>query len=793
MQNDDDRKSSDVLVRALPPGASESERLSLPAAARTPADWPLLPVATLLSLCWAAFCWPWLSGAVTIPWDAKAHFLPQIQFLAASLARGELPFWTPNVFAGHPQIADPQSMMFSPPILLLALLDPAPSLWSTDTTVLLVVLLGGIGVLLLGRDWGWHWAGALVAAIAFQYGGSMAWRIQHFGQVMSLCYLPFALFFLGRALDRSSTAYGAAAGLTAAFIVLGRDQVGLSSLYLLAGYVVWYWLTAPSKKSAIVNSLRPLMAGGAVGLAIVVIPVILTLLLATESNRPSIDFVSAGRGSLHPALLVTSTVPHIFGAAGPMEKYWGPPSFTWTGTDLFIAQNVGQLYLGAIPLFLLAIGLVRGVFWDRQIRFVTFAAIFALLYALGWYTPVFRLMYEALPGVDLYRRPADATFLLGAMGALLAGYVMHRMMTKTLPPASLLQQALTVGLIAFPFVLCLVFAQRFDRIDMAVDPLLLGFASVAVSGLAFLIALRLKAVQPVLAAGIIVVALTADLAINNGPNGATALPPSDIAMLEPDTDSEVVWLLKERLAKSQDTVRRDRVELAGLGFHWPNASLTHGFDNTLGYNPVRLDLYTKATGAGDTVGLPDQRKFTPLFPSYRSTLADLLGLRFIATGVPIEKIDHNIKPGDLTLLAHTADGYVYENPRALPRVLFANRAMKTDFDQLLADGNWPDADLRTTVLLDTDPPAEEMAPGTVQLRSYSNTEVVIEADSPDGGWVVLLDVWHPWWSVEVDGYTDQIQRANVLFRAVEVPPGTHTVRFVFRPFWGAFHQLWNSP
>ncbi len=92
--------------------------------------------------------------------------------------------------------------------------------------------------------------------------------------------------------------------------------------------------------------------------------------------------------------------------------------------------------------------------------------------------------------------------------------------------------------------------------------------------------------------------------------------------------------------------RRDRIELAGLGFHWPNASLTHGLENTLGYNPVRLGLYSAATGAEDTVSLPDQRKFSPLFPSYRSTLANLLGLRFIATGAPIETMDRTLKPGD---------------------------------------------------------------------------------------------------------------------------------------------------
>src|SRR5262249_41369289 len=38
---------------------------------------------------------PWLSGAVTVPWDAKAQFRPQLQFLAKSLADGESPFWTP--------------------------------------------------------------------------------------------------------------------------------------------------------------------------------------------------------------------------------------------------------------------------------------------------------------------------------------------------------------------------------------------------------------------------------------------------------------------------------------------------------------------------------------------------------------------------------------------------------------------------------------------------------------------------------------------------------------------------
>ena len=43
------------------------------------------------------------------------------------------------------------------------------------------------------------------------------------------------------------------------------------------------------------------------------------------------------------------------------------------------------------------------------------------------------------------------------------------------------------------------------------------------------------------------------------------------------------------MAQSPD--RRNRIEIAGVDFHWPNASMTHRLDNTLGYNPVHLDTY----------------------------------------------------------------------------------------------------------------------------------------------------------------------------------------------------------
>jgi hypothetical protein len=55
--------------------------------------------------------------------------------------------------------------------------------------------------------------------------------------------------------------------------------------------------------------------------------------------------------------------------------------------------------------------------------------------------------------------------------------------------------------------------------------------------------------------------------------------------------------------------------------------------------------------------------------------------------------------------------------------------------------------------------------------------------------VVLNDPWQPWWFASIDGQPAEILRANVLFRAVAVPPGRHIVRFEFRPLAGAWKEL----
>jgi hypothetical protein len=764
----------------------------------SPGRWPLASVCAIVLIAWLALSWPWLSGTLTIPWDAKAHFHPQLQFLADAFHKGRSPFWTPYVFSGSPQVADPQSLIFSPTFALIAALNPAPDFRWSDGALLGTLLLGALSIVVIFRDRGWHPAGAVVAALSFAFGAVAAWRIQHVGQVLSLGYFAITLFLLSRALERGSIAYGFAAGIVSGFMVLGRDQVALLGVYVLAGLTIAAILMAQSPWRAFRASLPPLIAGTVGAILVATVPILLTAFIAQESNRPVIDFVEAGKGSLHPAALLTGLFANLYGAAGPLADFWGAPSPAWEARfgplSLFLARNMSQLYLGLLPMgLILTVGLVRGALWRREIVPLTVAAIIVLLFALGRYTPAFRVLFE-LPGISFYRRPADALFILGALLALLGGYLTHLVMTGAAPKARPWQVALEALIFAGALALALWLAWTVGRIPVTTMPLVIA-ALCGMLSLGGLMAARgLARRGSALAASIVLAAvLTMDLSVNNGPSESTALPAQTYDVLRKDSGNETIALLKRETARTMAPDRRDRIELAAIDFHWPNASLVHDLDNTLGYNPLRLGLYTKATGAGDHVALPDQRTFSPLMPGYRSLLADMLGLRFIATGVPVEQIDKRLKPGDLKQIARTKDAFVYENPRALPRVLLVTDARKADFDAILRTGEWPQGfDPRRTVLLDRDPPPLPTGPlgaDSVAIRDYGTTTVTLAAETARGGYLVLNDVWHHWWQVEIDGQPAELLRANVLFRAVVVPPGKSTARFVFRPLQGLWHDI----
>src|SRR5215207_4621747 len=190
----------------------------------------------LLFVAAAAAMWP-LTSAV-VPWDSKNHFYPMLRYLGAALQHGELPLWNPYHFSGHPSVADPQSLLFTPTMLLFGWLIPSPSMELFDAVVFAHLLPGALAMLALFRRRGWGPAGGVIAAMIFILGGSASGRLQHTGIISGYGFYPLALWLLEETLDRRSYAYGVLFAVTAALMTVGRDQVAFLFALSLIGVVV---------------------------------------------------------------------------------------------------------------------------------------------------------------------------------------------------------------------------------------------------------------------------------------------------------------------------------------------------------------------------------------------------------------------------------------------------------------------------------------------------------------------------------------------------------------------------
>jgi hypothetical protein len=514
--------------------------------------------------CWSVFVFPWLWGEVTIPYDAKAHFLPQLQFLANALHTGQSPFWTHNVFGGSPQIADPQSLIFSP-ALLLAFLEPVPSFRQLDLYCFALLALAGFSVLMFFRDRGWHPAGAIVAALATAFGGSSIWRIQHIKQIESFAFSMLALWLLERALDRKSIRYGFLSGVAAGLMIMEPGQVAMLGCYLLAGYTLNHWFGQPRFWTSARETLPPLLCGGLMTVLLAAGPILFSFLFVLDSNRPEIPFKEAIRGSLHPASLLTAIVPNLYSVRGDLP-YWGPGSIGWPAEWLSMSENMLEVYVGTLPiLLLLALALMRRRLWSHEIRFFSIAGAALLIYAVGRYTHVFTWLYHYIPGIDLFRRPADATYALGAMVSIASGYSLHLIASGKERPSKK-SSYVVLGIIAVLIATSLGVAAHHGQFYWALRPVLISTALFAVGwGVLYLMhsyARRYSLATIALAAGFMMI----DLAIGNGPNRSTGQPPSNYEKLRANTQNETVAFLKDRLYHPSSPGQRDRIEIVGLGF-----------------------------------------------------------------------------------------------------------------------------------------------------------------------------------------------------------------------------------
>ena len=144
-----------------------------------------------------------------------------------------------------------------------------------------------------------------------------------------------------------------------------------------------------------------------------------------------------------------------------------------------------------------------------------------------------------------------------------------------------------------------------------------------------------------------------------------------------------------------------------------------------------------------------------------------------------------------------ADGVVYSNANALPRVFLVGSQQVVDGEEAaLAAATAPGFDGRSMAVTERrlpgladasgDPTGERA--GTARLASYEAERVVARTNARGRSLLVLTDVHFPGWKVSVDGRPSTMERVDYLLRGVMVPAGRHTVEFSYEP--ASFRAGW---
>ena len=151
-------------------------------------------VALILFLLPFLYFYPVVLGQITLlPGDGWLQNLGVRVFIGEMLRRGELALWNPLIFGGMPLLASVYPGALYPPNWLFAVFGPK---LAANLVVLTTYHLALIGTYLFARKHGSNRLGALIAGVAFSFGGFMINHISQMSRIAAAAWLPWVLLAL---------------------------------------------------------------------------------------------------------------------------------------------------------------------------------------------------------------------------------------------------------------------------------------------------------------------------------------------------------------------------------------------------------------------------------------------------------------------------------------------------------------------------------------------------------------------------------------------------------------------
>ena len=128
-------------------------------------------------------------------------------------------------------------------------------------------------------------------------------------------------------------------------------------------------------------------------------------------------------------------------------------------------------------------------------------------------------------------------------------------------------------------------------------------------------------------------------------------------------------------------------------------------------------------------------------------------------------------------------------PGTRPRAYLVNHAFVARGEEAWRILAAPDFDPAEAILLAEDGGVPRVSDfhGTARVLEAKPDRWTVSTEAAAAGYLVITEANAPGWRAEVDGRPAAVVTANLVFRAVAVPAGTHTVVLRYRPravIWG---------
>ncbi|HEQ97821.1 MAG TPA: hypothetical protein ENO22_00585 [candidate division Zixibacteria bacterium] len=343
-----------------------------------------------------------------------------------------IPLWSPMIFGGMPFVDAFHSDIFYPityPIKL-ALSIPRAFGWS----MLIHVFLAGLFMYACARTFKMSRLAASFAGIFYMFAPYLVSMVQpgHDGKMFVTALFPLAMLFLERAMNDHKfldfTLLGAVIGL---IVLTPHPQMSYFMLWAVGFYFGFRIIFKLIERRNIVPIIRP-------GL-LFVMAIVLGLFISAIQFYPSYRYVKeyspraieeeetemteaqryayATSWSMNSGELVSQFIPNFIGTNAKKFTATGEAQHTYWGQNVFKDNSE---YIGILPIFL---GLIAIIFVrNKRTWFFMGLALFALIYAMGGSTPLYRIFYHLIPNVKHLRAASMIMFIFSFSFCLLAGF-----------------------------------------------------------------------------------------------------------------------------------------------------------------------------------------------------------------------------------------------------------------------------------------------------------------------------------------------------------------------------------